>query len=337
MSMHSHSPRPASRRARILKSAVPLLLGATGLFLTSCDRASDPGQESSSATPARSRKHAESSKPEVRPSDARASYRPDPAHDAAVRLAKEDPARLLAIMRSGKTDPETGIRPEQVESYLRAYCRDCSVLTSLVLAAKGEHQVDLTEEAVDTMLMDGNLEAVRRLIDQMPPGEARWRAAGLAIQSEVSSAGPAKTLPALEGEDKDALAKLLSGLEAGTRDYFLEHPGEQPRFEDYAGASQDALQRVVTGYVRAQGGRDPGAALDWLASKEGTSADPMLTPALISWVYSVSTDFDEPMVLAALELADALGVKARVDRELMECVRLRQPELAESIRKREKK
>jgi hypothetical protein len=43
------------------------------------------------------------------------------------------------------------------------------------------------------------------------------------------------------------------------------------------------------------------------------------------------------MVLAALELADALDVKARVDRELMERVRLRQPELAESIRKREKK
>lgn len=276
-----------------------MLMGAAGLLLASCDRASDPGRESSSAGLAKSRKDSEAAKSEVRPSDSRASYRPDPAHDAAVRLAKEDPARLLAIMRSGKTDPESGIRPEQVESYLRAYCRDCAVLTDMVLAAKGEHQVELTEEAVGTMLMDGNLESVRRLIDQMPPGEARWCAAGLAFESEVASAGPAKALPALEGEDKDALAKLLSGLEAGTRDYFLEHPGEQPRFEDYAGASQDAFERVAKGYIMAQGGRDPGAALDWLAGLKGTSADPMLTPALISWVYSVSTDFDEPMVLAA--------------------------------------
>lgn len=316
-----------------------MLMGAAGLLLASCDRASDPdpGRESSSAAPAKSRRDSESSRPEVRSSDASASYRPDPAHDAAVRLAKEDPARLLAIMRSGKTDPETGILPEQVESYLRVYCRDWSVLTAMVLAAKGEHQVDLAESSVRRMLTDGDLDSVRRLIDQMPPGEARWCAAGLAIESEVASAGPAKALPALQGEDKDALAKLLSGLEEGSRRYFLEHPGEQPRFEDYAGASQDALLGVGTGYILAQGGRDPGAALDWLAGLEGTSADPLLTPALMSWVHSVATDFDEPMVLAALELADALGVKAKVNRELMERVRIRQPELAESLRKREKK
>lgn len=312
-----------------------MLVGAAGLF-ASCDRASDPGRESSSAAPAKSSKDSGSSKSEVRSTSASA-YRPDPAHDAAVRLAKEDPARLLAIVTSGKADSETRLGPELAESYLRANCRDWRIITSMVVAAKGEHQIELAEEAVGAMLMDGDLESVRRLVDQMPPGEGRWRAAGLAIQSEVVSAGPAKALPALQGADKDALAKLLPGLEEGTRNYFLEHPGEQPRFEDYPGASQDALQRVVTGYLRAQGGQNPRAALDWLAGLEGTSADPLLKPALMAWVRSVTTDYDEAMVLAALELADARGVKAEVNRELMERVSTRQPELAESLRKREKK
>jgi hypothetical protein len=313
-----------------------MVMGAAGLLFASCDRASDPARESSSSASGKSRTDSGPSKSEVRSSE-RSAYRPDPAHDAAVRLAKEDPARLLAIITSGKADPETGLGPERAESYLRANCRDWQVITSMVVAAKGEHQIELAEEAVGAMLMDGDLESVRRLVDQMPPGEARWRAAGLAIQSEVVSTGPAKALPALQGADKDALAKLLPELEEGTRNYFLEHPGEQPLFEDYAGASQEALQRVVTGYLRARGGQDPGAALDWLAGLEGTSADPLLKPALMAWVRSVTTDYDEATVLAALELAEAHGAKAEVSRELMERVSTRQPELAESLRKREKK
>ena len=62
-----------------------------------------------------------------------------------------------------------------------------------------------------------------------------------------------------------------------------------------------------------------------------------MKPALMAWVRSVTTDYDEAMVLAALELAGAQGVKAEVNRELMERVSTRQPELAESLRKREKK